>query len=133
MRRSARNGEMNDTMHDESRVHHETRHFGDAPDVLHAIGIGEAEVLVEAVAHVVAIEHVGMPSEREQAPLDEIRDRRLAGAREAREPQDACALALELRTRALVDVERLPVNVVRPAQCEMDEAGAQGVVASAGR
>ena len=59
-RRSARNGEMNDDQHDQAGVDHQLRHLGDAADVLDAVGVGEAEVLVEAVADVVAVEQVGV-------------------------------------------------------------------------
>jgi hypothetical protein len=36
---------------------HQLGHLGDAADVLHPVGIGEAEVAVEAVADIVAVEH----------------------------------------------------------------------------
>ena len=34
--------------------------FGDAADVLHAVGIGEAQILVEPVADIVAVEQIGV-------------------------------------------------------------------------
>ena len=46
--------------HDQAGVDHQLRHLGDAADVLDPVGVGEAEVLVEAVAHVVAVEQVGV-------------------------------------------------------------------------
>ena len=65
-RRSARNGEMNDTstMRPASTI--SAGDLGDAADVLDAVGVGEAEVAVEAVADVVAVEQVGVHAERVQ-------------------------------------------------------------------
>ena len=76
--------------HDQPRVDHQPGHFRDAADVLHAVVVGEAEILVEAVAHVVAVEQVGVLAQRQQALLDEVGDGRLARARQAGEPE-ACA------------------------------------------
>ena len=70
--------------HDQPGVDHQPRHLGDAPDVLDAVGFGEAEVLVQPVAHVVAVEQIGVPAERVQPLLDQVGDRRLAGAGQAR-------------------------------------------------
>ena len=39
----------------QARIRHELGHLGDAPDILHTILVGEAEVAVEAVPHIVAI------------------------------------------------------------------------------
>ena len=52
--------------HDQPGVDHQLRHFGDAADVLDAVGLGEAEVLVEPVADVVAVEQVGVAAARVQ-------------------------------------------------------------------
>ena len=60
------------------------RDLGDAADVLDPVGVGEAEVAVEAVADVVAVEQVGVAAARVQLLLDEVGDRRLAGARRGR-------------------------------------------------
>ncbi len=69
--------------HDQPGVDHQRRHLGDAADVLHPVGVGEAEVAVEAVAHVVAVEQVRARAERVQLRLDDVGDRRLAGTRTA--------------------------------------------------
>ena len=90
---------MNDDQHDQAGIGHQLRDLGDAADVLDAVGVGEAEVVVEAVAHVVAVEQVGVPAERVQLLFDQVGDRRLAGARQAREPQHRGLLALESRAR----------------------------------
>ena len=66
MRRSARNGEMKLTSTIRPGIDHQLRHLGDAADVLDAVLVGEAEVLVQAVAHVVAVEQVGVPAHRQQ-------------------------------------------------------------------
>ena len=42
--------------HDDAAIGEEFRHFGDASDVLETVFVGEAEVLVQARAHVVAVE-----------------------------------------------------------------------------
>ena len=68
---------------DDARFGEEFGHFGDAPDVLLAVGVGEAQVLVETEAHVVAVE-----TERRYAPIHQVvlqreRQRRLARARQS--------------------------------------------------
>ena len=77
--------------HDQPGVDHQLRDFGDAADVLDAVGVGEAEVLVQPVADVVAVEQVGVTAERVQPLLDQVGDRRLARAGQAGEPQHARA------------------------------------------
>ena len=47
---------MNEVRHDQAGIGHQLRDFGDAADVLDAVGGGEAEILVEAMTHVVAVE-----------------------------------------------------------------------------
>src|SRR3546814_16003368 len=80
------------------------------------------------MADVVAIEQIGVVAQRVQALLDQVGDGRLAGARQASEPQAARQLALAARTRRLVDVQRLPVQVGRAPQCEIDGAAGDGGV-----
>src|SRR5690348_4755280 len=82
--------------HDETRVGHEPRDLADAADVLDAVGLSEAEIAVEAVAHVVTVEQESVPSARGELLFDEIGDGRLAGARETCEPQYRRLLALEV-------------------------------------
>ena len=62
--RSARNGEMKAVMHDQAGIGHQLRDFADAADVLDPVGLGEAQVLVEPVADVVAVEQEGVPVHR---------------------------------------------------------------------
>ena len=105
------------------------RDLGDAADVLDAVGVGEAEVLVEAVADVVAVEQVGVPAQRVQALLDEVGDGRLAGAGQAGEPQHAGLLALE-RARACLLTSSACQWMFCAAQREVQHAGADRVVVS---
>ncbi len=69
MSRSARNGEMNAAMTIRPASTNSFAHLADAADVLDAVRVGEAEVLVEAVADVVAVEQVGVMAAREQRLL----------------------------------------------------------------
>jgi hypothetical protein len=96
--------------HDQPRVDHQLRHLGDPADVLDTVGLGEPEVAVEAAADVVAVEQVGPAAELVQLQLEQVGDRRLAGAREAGEPDRAGLLAERARARRLVDVELLVVD-----------------------
>jgi MFS family permease len=96
--------------HDQAGIGDQLRHLGDAADVLDAVGVGEAEVAVEAVADIVAVEDVGVAAHRVQLLLDEVGDGRLARARQAGEPEHRGFWPFSA-ARALVDVERLPVDV----------------------
>ena len=71
------------TDHDHAGIHEELRHLPDTPDVLDAIGVGEAQVAVQAVAHVVAVEHVRVRAPGVELPLDDVGDRALARAGQA--------------------------------------------------
>src|SRR5437764_175859 len=62
------------------------RYFREPADVLGAILWREAEIAVEAGAQRVAIEQDGRAATREQPALQCARNGRLAGARQAREP-----------------------------------------------
>ena len=70
--------------HDQADVGHQLRHLADAADVLDPVGGGEAEILVEAVADVVAVEQGGMNAALVQPRLDQIGDRRFARRRTVR-------------------------------------------------
>ena len=84
MRRSERNGEMNETSTISPASTNSLADLGDAADVLDPVGIGEAEVAVEPVADVVAVQQVGVAAHRVQPLLDQVGDGRLAGARTGR-------------------------------------------------
>ena len=60
--------------HDQPGVGHQPRDLGHAPDVLHAILVGEAQVAIQAVAHVVAVEQEGVVARGVQPLLDAVVD-----------------------------------------------------------
>ena len=113
---------------DESGVDHQLRHFGYAANVLDAVCIGEAEILVQSMAHVVAIENIGVATDRMQSLLDQICDGRFARAGKAGEPQHARFLALERSAGMSIHIQRLPMNVLGATQRKVQQAGADGVV-----
>ena len=102
MRRSARKGEMKETMTISPASAISLRHFGDAADVLDAVGVGEAEVAVEAVADIVAVEHIGVAARRVQLLFEQVGDGRLAGARQAGEPEHRRAAGSSAAARAFL-------------------------------
>jgi hypothetical protein len=85
--------------HDQPRIDHQLRHLGHAADVLHPVLVGEAQVLVQAVADVVAVQDVGVVAHRQQLLLHQVGDGRLARAGQAGEPHAARAWCL-IRARA---------------------------------
>ena len=72
------------------------------------------------MADVVAVEQRGMDAARHQLALDQIGDRRFAGAGEAGEPQDRRPLVLDRRVRLARDGEALAVDVGGAAQAVGD-------------
>ena len=62
--RSERNGEMNAVSTISPASSHEPRDLSHAADVLDAVRVGEAEVLVQPVADVVAVEQEGVLAQR---------------------------------------------------------------------
>ena len=92
-------------------IDHQTRGVRGSADVLDAIRIGKAQVAVEAMAHIVAIENVRVPAERKQLALQPARDCRLARTGKTREPQTAGLLSLELRALCFGYVRGLPRDV----------------------
>ena len=119
--------------HDQAGIGHQVGRLDHAPDVLDPVGVGEAQVPVQAMADIVAIQRVGVPAERQQPLLDAVGDRRLARAREAGEPQDGRAMSLDRRPCGLVDGEIVPAEIGGAAQREADHAGADRRIADAGR
>ena len=65
---------------DQPGIHHEAGHFGHPPDVLHAVGLGEAQIAVQPVADVVPVEHVGVAPLGGEALFEQVGDRGLAGS-----------------------------------------------------
>lgn len=81
---------------DGGRVGKELGDLADAADVLVAVGLGEAQVLVEAEAHVVAVEAVGGEAQVEEVLLEGGGDGGFARGGEARQPDCEAALAAQL-------------------------------------
>ncbi len=75
--------------HDHARLQKEARHFRHAPDIFRAIVVAEAEVAIQAAAHIIAVEREGAKALRAQLPLQRIRERALARSRKTVEPDDA--------------------------------------------
>ena len=97
--------------HDEPSIDHQAHDFRHPADVFHTVGIGETQIAAESVPDVVAIEDVGMLSGREQALFQKVGDGRLARTGNPRKPDGAGLLALNLRARSFVNVQRLPMYV----------------------
>ena len=91
--------------HDQPGIGDQMGRLDDAPDVLDPVGVGEAEIPVQAMADIVAVQRVGVPAKRQQPLLDVVGDRRLARAGQPGEPQDGRAMSLDRRPRGLVDGE----------------------------
>ncbi len=66
--------------HDQTDVGHEPRNLADTANILDAVSRREAKILIEAMAHVVAIKQRRMRAARVQLGLDQIGDGRFAGA-----------------------------------------------------
>ena len=98
---------------DDAGVGEELRDLADAADVLGAVLGREAEVLVEAVADVVAVEDVGAHAALPEALLEVDRDGRFAGAGEAREPDGAGLVAVDLLAVVARDGALVPDDVGR--------------------
>lgn len=69
--------------------------LADAPDVLVAVPLAEAQVLVQPEPHVVAVEAVGREAEVQKVLLQRGGDGGFAGRAEAGEPEGEAALAPE--------------------------------------
>ena len=65
---------------------------------------------------------------RVQPLLDDIGDRRFAGAGQAGEPDDRRLLLVQRGTFGLADQERLPMDVGAAAQTESNHAGANSMI-----
>ncbi len=115
---------------DQSGVGHQFGHFGDAPNVLDTVGVGEAEVPSQPVPHVVTVEEVGVASEGVQPPFEFVCDGRLPPrtGEPPREPDDVRPMAFEQRTGLAVHVDGLPMDVVRPAERMRNHSGTDGGV-----
>ena len=82
---------------DDAGVGEQLGDLADAADVFLAVGGGEAEVLVQPVADVVAVEHVGQPAALHQGVFQREGDGALARAGQAGEPEGGPLLREQLR------------------------------------
>jgi hypothetical protein len=87
--------------HDQSGIDEQLRHLGDAADVFHPIGIAEAEIAVEPMAHVVAVEQIGVAAAGVERAFERIGQRRFAGPTQTGKPDHAGPLVLQLCTLGL--------------------------------
>src|SRR6185437_3285856 len=81
---------------DEARAGHQCGDFADATDVLDAVRRREAEIGIEAIAHIVAIEHGHLVALAEEDAFELDGERRLPGAGETGQPDNAAAVPVEV-------------------------------------
>ena len=62
-------------------------HFRDTADIFEAVFVGETEIAVEPVAHVVAVESIAGDTLFDEQTLERRRDSALTGARKPGEPE----------------------------------------------
>ena len=96
---------------DRARVGEQARGVRGAADVLGAVLGREAEVLVEPVAQVVAVEAIGRAAVHDQALLQRGRDRRLARRRQPGEPHGRAARAQRAPAPLAVELPGIPRDV----------------------
>lgn len=115
-------------------------YLGNAADVLVAVLLREAQVLVQAEADIVAVEAVGGQADVEEVLLQRGRDRRLARGRQPREPDGEAPLAAQLvplvarERRVPGDVAALRFSFFCPLDLGLtcDERGLLRVLPAAG-
>src|SRR3546814_12634531 len=81
-------------------VAHQLGDLADAADILDPVSLCEAEVAVEPVTDIVAVEQEAVPVHPVQLLFDEVRDRRFTRPREAGEPEQRGPLILQARARS---------------------------------
>ena len=79
--------------------------------------------------HIVAIQQIGVPVHPRQPLFDQIGDGRLARARKPGEPQHGGLLVLEVGMEIARHVGRLPMDILCPAQREVQHARCDGGIA----
>jgi hypothetical protein len=104
-------GSSGDDNHDSK-----TTHLSDPADVLVAVLLGEVQVLVQAEAHIVAVQAVRRKAQVQQVLLERRGNGRLARRRQAREP-DGEARLLAQRGALRARQRRVPGDVA--AACEL--------------
>src|SRR5262249_384448 len=86
----------------------ELGNLADAPDVLIAVRGREAQVLVQAMTHIVAIQHVGVHAALPQRLFERYGERRFARSRQASHPDRAGFVTAYRFTVALGHHSRVP-------------------------
>jgi hypothetical protein len=64
--------------HDQSRIDHELRDLRHSANVFHTVGLGEAQIPIEAVANIVTVQDIGVLAFCMETFLQQIGDGRLA-------------------------------------------------------
>jgi hypothetical protein len=112
---------------DEPGIKHQLRRFGNASDVLSSILRCETEILVQACAHVIAVENVGVHTECVQATLGGVGDRGLAGAGQSGEPHHPRPLVLQPGPSFAVDLVGMGDDIEGASQGVGHHAGCNSV------
>ena len=92
---------------DKAGIDKQARDLGNPANVFDAIGLGEAEILIQAKANFVTVEQIRVTTGSVQALFQRVRNRGFAGRGKASEPQAQRLLELELGAGLLVNVHRL--------------------------
>src|SRR6185369_364920 len=98
---------------DDACIRKQRGHFADAANVFGAIGGREAEILVEAVADVVAIEHEAAHAALPQCLFHEVCDRGLARSGKPGQPHGKAAVAVDGFALVAGNGRLVPNNVLR--------------------
>lgn len=93
------------------RIDHQVRHFGHTSHVFDARLWCKAQIAIETMPQIIAIEQIGVIPQSAQAALQKVGDRRLASTGQPGEPKTLRLLAFTLRARLLVYVQMLPVHI----------------------
>ena len=113
---------------DQAGISHELGHLTHAADILDPVSFGKAQILVESVADIVSVEQESVPVHPVQLLFDKVGDGRFARARKPGEPQHSGLLVLEARMHGAINIDSLPMHVLRAAQREVEHARSDGAV-----
>jgi hypothetical protein len=58
----------------QAAICHQSGNFGHAANIFNAIGVSKAEIIIESVANVVAIQRISVATEIEQSLFDKVGD-----------------------------------------------------------
>ncbi len=100
--------EWRDHRHDDNKAgtNHQSCHLGCTTDVLHPANIGETEIAADSLPQVVAVEHISMDAGFMQQLFEPVGDRRLAGTRQAGQPDHPGPLPQDSGADRLVNDQR---------------------------